>query len=223
MIEARSFLKLLILRLSWPLWLQRGDTQLVRVRKLHRCLTFRPTGRHGVQLSASQSHVPGSAVPDHVGSLLFWCVSLCIHSSLLLSPSFSLLLMWFQAINKGPSRLLGSTVDIRIPNRLVGNGADMFHIIESQVHASGSLCYLCSPEHYLLVYSPTSHHIFIPHLSAWLLFMAKRPGSTSEDVFMFKNLLICGGSVRSHGVRNSEGVDVATEASWPFCFTTFCI
>jgi len=41
--------------------------------------------------------------------------------------------MWFQAINKGPSRLPGSTVDIRIPNRLAGSGADMFHIIETQV------------------------------------------------------------------------------------------
>lgn len=82
----------------------------------------------------------------------------------------SLLLMCFQAINKGPSRLLGSTVDIRIPNRLAGNGADMFHIIETQVHANSRLCYLCSSERYLLVYSPTSRHVFIPHLSAWLLF-----------------------------------------------------
>lgn len=48
----------------------------------------------------------------------------------------SLRLMRFQAINKGPSRLPGSTVDIRIPNRLVGNGADMFHIIETQVVAN---------------------------------------------------------------------------------------
>lgn len=47
--------------------------------------------------------------------------------------------MWFQAINKGPSRLLGSTVDIRIPNRLAGSGADMFHIIETQVDANSSL------------------------------------------------------------------------------------
>lgn len=46
--------------------------------------------------------------------------------------------MWFQAINKGPSRLLGSTVDIRIPNRLSGSGADMFHIIETQVDANSS-------------------------------------------------------------------------------------
>lgn len=44
-----------------------------------------------------------------------------------------------QAINKGPSRLPGSTVDIRIPNRLVGNGADMFHIIETQVDAGSTL------------------------------------------------------------------------------------
>ncbi|TWW78729.1 Integrin alpha-9 [Takifugu flavidus] len=47
--------------------------------------------------------------------------------------NFQPLNLTFQAINKGPSRLPGSTVDIRIPNRLVGNGADMFHIIETQV------------------------------------------------------------------------------------------
>uniref|UniRef100_A0A8C5HBX2 Integrin alpha-2 domain-containing protein n=1 Tax=Gouania willdenowi TaxID=441366 RepID=A0A8C5HBX2_GOUWI len=45
-----------------------------------------------------------------------------------------------QAINKGPSRLPGSTVDIRIPNRLSGNGADMFHIIETQVAGGRGNC-----------------------------------------------------------------------------------
>uniref|UniRef100_A0A674C4T4 Integrin, alpha 9 n=1 Tax=Salmo trutta TaxID=8032 RepID=A0A674C4T4_SALTR len=39
----------------------------------------------------------------------------------------------FQVINNGPSRLPGSIVDIRIPNRLAGNGADMFHILDTQV------------------------------------------------------------------------------------------
>lgn len=47
--------------------------------------------------------------------------------------------MLFQAINNGPSRLPGSTVDIRIPNRLAGSGADMFHIIETQVDANSTL------------------------------------------------------------------------------------
>uniref|UniRef100_A0A672JHL0 Uncharacterized protein n=1 Tax=Salarias fasciatus TaxID=181472 RepID=A0A672JHL0_SALFA len=47
--------------------------------------------------------------------------------------NFQPLNLTFQAINKGPSRLPGSTVDIRIPNRLAGNGADMFHVIETQV------------------------------------------------------------------------------------------
>uniref|UniRef100_A0AAQ5X8H0 Integrin alpha-2 domain-containing protein n=1 Tax=Amphiprion ocellaris TaxID=80972 RepID=A0AAQ5X8H0_AMPOC len=47
--------------------------------------------------------------------------------------NFQPLNLTFQAINKGPSRLPGSTVDIRIPNRLAGSGADMFHIIETQV------------------------------------------------------------------------------------------
>ncbi|XP_041920787.1 integrin alpha-9 [Alosa sapidissima] len=39
----------------------------------------------------------------------------------------------FQVVNNGPSGLPGSTVDIRIPNRLAGNGADMFHIMDTQV------------------------------------------------------------------------------------------
>ncbi|MED6231693.1 Integrin alpha-9, partial [Ataeniobius toweri] len=47
--------------------------------------------------------------------------------------NFQPLNLTFQAINKGPSRLPGSTVDIRIPNRLAGNGADMFHVVEIQV------------------------------------------------------------------------------------------
>uniref|UniRef100_A0AAZ3RJS2 Integrin alpha-2 domain-containing protein n=1 Tax=Oncorhynchus tshawytscha TaxID=74940 RepID=A0AAZ3RJS2_ONCTS len=38
----------------------------------------------------------------------------------------------FQVINNGPSRLPGSIVDIRIPNRLAGNGGDMFLIMDSQ-------------------------------------------------------------------------------------------
>uniref|UniRef100_A0A3P8RAX4 Integrin alpha-2 domain-containing protein n=1 Tax=Astatotilapia calliptera TaxID=8154 RepID=A0A3P8RAX4_ASTCA len=49
--------------------------------------------------------------------------------------NFQPLNLTFQAINKGPSRLPGSRVDIRIPNRLTGNGAEMFHIIETQVDA----------------------------------------------------------------------------------------
>uniref|UniRef100_A0A8C1DTN0 Integrin, alpha 9 n=1 Tax=Cyprinus carpio carpio TaxID=630221 RepID=A0A8C1DTN0_CYPCA len=47
--------------------------------------------------------------------------------------SFQPLNFTFQVINNGPSRLPGSTVDIRIPNRLTSNGADMFHIIDTQV------------------------------------------------------------------------------------------
>uniref|UniRef100_A0A8C8DW44 Integrin, alpha 9 n=1 Tax=Oryzias sinensis TaxID=183150 RepID=A0A8C8DW44_9TELE len=47
--------------------------------------------------------------------------------------NFQPLNLTFQAINKGPSRLPGSTVDIRIPNRLAGSGPDMFHVIETQV------------------------------------------------------------------------------------------
>uniref|UniRef100_A0A3Q2QD12 Integrin, alpha 9 n=1 Tax=Fundulus heteroclitus TaxID=8078 RepID=A0A3Q2QD12_FUNHE len=43
--------------------------------------------------------------------------------------NFQPLNLTFQAINKGPSRLPGSTVDIRIPNRIAGNGADMFHVV----------------------------------------------------------------------------------------------
>uniref|UniRef100_A0A672JKJ6 Uncharacterized protein n=1 Tax=Salarias fasciatus TaxID=181472 RepID=A0A672JKJ6_SALFA len=46
--------------------------------------------------------------------------------------NFQPLNLTFQAINKGPSRLPGSTVDIRIPNRLAGNGADMFHVADGR-------------------------------------------------------------------------------------------
>uniref|UniRef100_A0AAR2JJ76 Integrin alpha-2 domain-containing protein n=1 Tax=Pygocentrus nattereri TaxID=42514 RepID=A0AAR2JJ76_PYGNA len=50
-----------------------------------------------------------------------------------LECNFQPLNFTFQVINNGPSRLLASTVDIRLPNRLVANGADMFHIIDTQV------------------------------------------------------------------------------------------
>ncbi|XP_015249646.1 PREDICTED: integrin alpha-9 [Cyprinodon variegatus] len=54
--------------------------------------------------------------------------------------NFQLLNLTFQAINKGPSRLPGSTVDIRIPNRLVAKGPDMFHVLETQVSDSRGNC-----------------------------------------------------------------------------------
>lgn len=70
--------------------LQRGDTELLRVWKLHRCLAFRPVGRHGVQLSASQSHFPGTDITEHIGFSVFLNVSLYIHFSFPLSPSLCL-------------------------------------------------------------------------------------------------------------------------------------
>ncbi|XP_068597010.1 integrin alpha-9 [Brachionichthys hirsutus] len=54
--------------------------------------------------------------------------------------NFQPLNLTFQAINKGPSRLPGSVVDIRIPNRLAGSGADMFHLIETQVADNRGNC-----------------------------------------------------------------------------------
>ncbi|XP_036394694.1 integrin alpha-9 isoform X1 [Megalops cyprinoides] len=48
----------------------------------------------------------------------------------------------FQVINNGPSRLPGSTVEIRIPNRLAGNGADMFHITDTEVAEDRGNCTL---------------------------------------------------------------------------------
>ncbi|XP_061693013.1 integrin alpha-9 [Syngnathoides biaculeatus] len=54
--------------------------------------------------------------------------------------NFQPLNVTFQVINNGPSRLPGSTVDIRIPNRLAGNGADMFHIVETQVADNRGNC-----------------------------------------------------------------------------------
>ncbi|MCJ8730858.1 hypothetical protein PDJAM_G00189280 [Pangasius djambal] len=57
-----------------------------------------------------------------------------------LECNFQPLNFTFQVINNGPSRLPGSTVDIRIPNMLVGNGADMFHIIDTQVAEGRGNC-----------------------------------------------------------------------------------
>lgn len=75
-----------------------------------------------------------------ISDFQYFCMFLYIFTSIFLVSIFPCLcLMWFQAINKGPSRLPGSTVDIRIPNRLAGSGADMFHIIETQVDANSSL------------------------------------------------------------------------------------
>ncbi|XP_076830390.1 integrin alpha-9 isoform X2 [Brachyhypopomus gauderio] len=57
-----------------------------------------------------------------------------------LECNFQSLNFTFQVINNGPSRLPGSTVEIRIPNRLAGNGADMFHIIDTQVPEGRGNC-----------------------------------------------------------------------------------
>ncbi|TRY97608.1 hypothetical protein DNTS_004743, partial [Danionella cerebrum] len=46
----------------------------------------------------------------------------------------------FQVINNGPSRLPGSSLDIRIPNRLAASGADMFHILNTQVSDGRGNC-----------------------------------------------------------------------------------
>lgn len=59
-----------------------------------------------------------------------------------LECSFQPLNLTYQVINNGPSRLPGSIVDIRIPNRLAGNGADMFHIIDTQVSDGRGNCSL---------------------------------------------------------------------------------
>ncbi|XP_066535533.1 integrin alpha-9 isoform X2 [Hoplias malabaricus] len=57
-----------------------------------------------------------------------------------LECNFQPLNFTFQVINNGPSRLPGCTVDIRIPNRLTGSGADMFHIIDIQVAEDQGIC-----------------------------------------------------------------------------------
>lgn len=84
-----------------------------------------------MQLSASKSDFPGILSTKNT---LLKNIYIRIFSSY---PC--LCVVCFQAINKGPSRLPGSMVDIRIPNRLAGNGADMFHVIETQVETSSSL------------------------------------------------------------------------------------
>uniref|UniRef100_A0A4W4H461 Integrin alpha-2 domain-containing protein n=1 Tax=Electrophorus electricus TaxID=8005 RepID=A0A4W4H461_ELEEL len=57
-----------------------------------------------------------------------------------LECNFQPLNFTFQVINNGPSKLPGSTVEIRIPNRLAGNGADMFHILDTQVAEGRGNC-----------------------------------------------------------------------------------
>lgn len=106
--------------------LQRGDTRLFLVWKLRRCLSFHPVRRHEMQLSASQPDLPGTS------SFYFKIFPYIVSVSFSLF-FFSCFFLVVQAINKGPSRLPGSTVDIRIPNRLAGNGPDMFHVVETQV------------------------------------------------------------------------------------------
>uniref|UniRef100_A0A3Q1AKW1 Integrin alpha-2 domain-containing protein n=1 Tax=Amphiprion ocellaris TaxID=80972 RepID=A0A3Q1AKW1_AMPOC len=55
--------------------------------------------------------------------------------------NFQPLNLTFQAINKGPSRLPGSTVDIRIPNRLAGSGADIATVLFQVADGRGN----CTP------------------------------------------------------------------------------
>ncbi|XP_062318876.1 integrin alpha-9 [Osmerus eperlanus] len=57
-----------------------------------------------------------------------------------LECNFQPLNLTFQVINRGPSRLPGSMVDIRIPSRLSGSGAEMFHIIDTQVSDGRGNC-----------------------------------------------------------------------------------
>ncbi|MBN3318326.1 ITA9 protein, partial [Atractosteus spatula] len=54
--------------------------------------------------------------------------------------SFQPLNFTFQVINNGPSSLPGSTIHIRIPNRLVGSGADMFHLLDTEVAEGRGNC-----------------------------------------------------------------------------------
>uniref|UniRef100_A0A8C5BME6 Integrin, alpha 9 n=1 Tax=Gadus morhua TaxID=8049 RepID=A0A8C5BME6_GADMO len=92
------------------------------------------------------------------------CVRVCVCVCVVVSPSsfvygssvdasrfvqledmecnFQPLNLTFQVINNGPSRLPGSTVDIRLPNRLSGSGADMFHILDTQVANGRGNCTL---------------------------------------------------------------------------------
>lgn len=57
-----------------------------------------------------------------------------------LECKFQSLNFTFQVLNNGPSRLPSSNLEIRIPNRLVSNGADMFHIINIQVTEARGNC-----------------------------------------------------------------------------------
>lgn len=168
--------------------LQCGYPELLRVRKLHRRLALCPVGGHGVQLSASQSHVPGTACSNHTGFSVFLYFSIYSLLFSFVSVSLCLSLMWFQAINKGPSRLPGSTVDIRIPNRLAGSGADMFHIIETQVDANSSQSTLFIQPRPLFISLLTCRQ---PHFELIHPTYTSPPCfSSSEDTFVYRQLLI---------------------------------
>lgn len=145
--------------------------------------------------------------------------------------------MSFQAINKGPSRLPGSRVDIRIPNRLTGNGAEMFHIIETQVDASSSPSTLFIQTKLLFISLFTCRK---PHFNS---FIQQKPclfcSSWHSCLYPLQSILLCTESCYTSGFlfmgsllsvghhRTSESwsknVDIATEDGRPFCFTTFGI
>lgn len=151
-------------------------------------------------------------LPYTVCSLLIYIVSIF--------PSDCV--MWFQAINKGPSRLPGSTVDIRIPNRLAGSGADMFHIIETQVNSSSSLSTLFKQSKSLFIRLFTCrqpHFSFLYAVQAFqnlLLFVGR--GSTIG--FHLNCSTFCHGT----GVRHRwTSQNLSTDTSQLFCFTTFLI
>lgn len=162
---------------------------------------------------------------------LFLHVALCCVCSVffyLVSILPSVCVMWFQAINKGPSRLPGSTVDIRIPNRLAGSGADMFHIIETQVNSSSSLSalFIQSKPLFISFFTCKQPHFYFflctPRLSDLLIFMIQGFVSTIENTFMYTKLLnrwaLCHGTgVRYHWASQN----LSTETSQLFCFTTF--
>lgn len=121
----------------------------------------------------------------------------------------SFCVMCFQAINKGPSRLPGSRVDIRIPNRLTGNGAEMFHIIETQVDASSSpstlfiqtkllfiSLFTCRKPHFLLIYPAKAYQSCL-FCSSWhsCLYPLQRILLCTESCytagFLFRTWAVC--------------------------------
>lgn len=141
--------------------LQSGNTKLLCVRKLHRCFTLREVGRHGVQLSASESDFPGTSSSRVYRVFTF--EFLIVHSFQLSTSPSLFVSMWLVPGHKQRAQqvawLHSGHQDTQpavwqwswhVPHHWDSGGYQQ----RSMYFSSSSRC------HYLLVYSPAGSHIF---------------------------------------------------------------